>query len=192
MPTYKEIMEGSSGIRRAMRLKAAADKATTPEKRTSLFNKFSNALNNRMKSKVRRKGSEAAFNKDAKNKFYSNTAVKGKNIGSYYDHNTIEDDFDWNGAAITEGIRRAVRLMNKVYKKGKPVTDDTTKTKAYADFIGMQNRHAAKQARRGGASPEEIKGKTSADIEKKIKGMKRFQDTATVKRQEAGYKGKMK
>lgn len=93
---------------------------------------------------------------------------------------------------IVEGIRRAVRLMNKVYKKGKPVTDDTIKTKAYADFIGMQKRQAAKQARRGGASPEEIKGKTSADTVKKIKGMKKFQDTATVKRQEAGYQGKMK
>lgn len=94
---------------------------------------------------------------------------------------------------ITEGIRRAVRLMNKVYKmnKGKKQGPDVS-SKAYADFIGMQSRHAAKQARRGGASPEEIKGKTSADIEKKIEGMKRFQDTATVKRQEAGYKGKMK
>ena len=93
---------------------------------------------------------------------------------------------------IVEGIRRAVRLMNKVYKKGKPITNDSTNTKAYADFIGMQSRHAAKQARRGGASEADIKGKTSADIEKKITGMKRFQDAATVKRQEAGYKGKMK
>ena len=93
---------------------------------------------------------------------------------------------------IVEGIRRAVRLMNKVYKKGKPVTNDTIKTKAYADFIGMQNRQAAKQARRGGASEADIKGKTVPNIDNKIKGMKKFQDTATVKRQEAGYQGKMK
>lgn len=191
MPTYKEIMEGRSRERRQFKAFAKAfDKNPSSSETGKSLADYEREKKKNEASRMLRGGA----NKRTMNlRFNKGSSIAGNVAKTRFSAAADKKRYLAVGEeTINEGIRRAVRLMNKVYKKGKPVTDDTTKTKAYADFIGMQSRHAAKQARRGGASPEEIKGKTSADIEKKIKGMKRFQDTATVKRQEAGYKGKMK
>jgi hypothetical protein len=90
-----------------------------------------------------------------------------------------------------EGVQRAVRLMNKVLKKNRPVTDTTIATKAYADFIGMNKRQAAKQQRRGGAPESVMKSLTPSAINTRIAAMRKFTETGRAKR-EAALKAKGK
>jgi hypothetical protein len=101
---------------------------------------------------------------------------------SFWMQNKKDAESQLGEETLYEGIRRAVRLMNKVYNKG---SSPDPSTKAYADFIGMQNRHSAMQARRGGASPEDIKFKKPNNIENKIKAIVKFQKGSAAKRQKA-------
>jgi hypothetical protein len=96
-----------------------------------------------------------------------------------------------NPSMTAEGVQRAVRLMNKVLKKNRPVTDTTIATKAYADFIGMNKRQAAKQQRRGGAPESVMKKMTPSAINTRIAAMRKFTETGRAKR-EAALKAKGK
>jgi len=96
-----------------------------------------------------------------------------------------------NPSMTAEGVQRAVRLMNKVLKKNRPVTDVTIATKAYADFIGMGKRQAAKQQRRGGAPESVMKKMTPSAINTRIAAMRNFTETGRAKR-EAALKAKGK
>jgi hypothetical protein len=96
-----------------------------------------------------------------------------------------------NPSMTAEGVQRAVRLMNKVLKKNRPVTDVTVATKAYADFIGMGKRQAAKQQRRGGAPESVMKSLTPSAINTRIAAMRNFTETGRAKR-EAALKAKGK
>lgn len=96
-----------------------------------------------------------------------------------------------NPSMTAEGVQRAVRLMNKVLKKNRPVTDTTVATKAYADFIGMNKRQAAKQQRRGGAPESVMKKMTPSAINTRIAAMRNFTETGRAKR-EAALKAKGK
>jgi hypothetical protein len=96
-----------------------------------------------------------------------------------------------NPSMTAEGVQRAVRLMNKVLKKNRPVTDTTIATKAYADFIGMGKRQAAKQQRRGGAPESVMKKMTPSAINTRIAAMRNFTETGRAKR-EAALKAKGK
>jgi len=123
---------------------------------------------------------------------YHNKAEITTARGNFMARGMRKRDQGINSPRMTaEGVQRAVRLMNKVLKKNRPVTDTTIATKAYADFIGMGKRQAAKQQRRGGAPESVMKKMTPSAINTRIAAMRNFTETGRAKR-EAALKAKGK